>query len=70
MDLVIKSQGCWDGGLCYPPQVWTEKVELKGAAPAAKLNLGEVGSSSGLGGSEFVPVDEAFRPLIFRIFVF
>jgi thiol:disulfide interchange protein DsbD len=67
MDLVIKSQGCWDGGLCYPPQVWTEKVELKGAAPAAKLNLGEVGSSSGLGGSEFVPVDEAFRPILIPI---
>jgi thiol:disulfide interchange protein DsbD len=67
MDLVIKSQGCWDGGLCYPPQVWTEKVELKSAAPAAKLNLGEVGSSSGLGGSEFVPVDEAFRPILIPI---
>ena len=67
LDLVIKSQGCWDGGLCYPPQVWSEKVELRSATPPAKLNLGEIGSSSGLGNSEFVPVDEAFRPVLIPV---
>jgi len=63
MDLVIKSQGCWDGGLCYPPQVWTEAVKLKQAGKP-QLDLGNVG---GLGGSEFVPVDEAFRPILIPI---
>ena len=66
MDLVIKSQGCWDGGLCYPPQTWTEQVELKQTS-AAKLDLATVGQSGGLGGSEFVPVDEAFKPVVIPI---
>ena len=69
MDLVIKSQGCWDGGLCYPPQIWTEKVELKQPADD-KLDLTTMGQTStlgGLGNSEFVPVDEAFKPILIPI---
>lgn len=66
MDLVINSQGCWDGGLCYPPQIWTEVVELKQPA-AAKLDLGALGQSGGLGSSEFVPVDEAFKPIVIPV---
>ena len=69
LDLVIKSQGCWDGGLCYPPQIWTEKVELKPPAQQ-KLDLTTVGQTStlgGLGDSEFVPVDEAFKPILIPI---
>lgn len=66
LDLVIKSQGCWDGGLCYPPQVWTEKVDLR-QADKPKFNLETVGQSGGLGGSEFVPVDEAFKPVLIPI---
>jgi len=65
-DLVIKSQGCWDGGLCYPPQAWTEEVKLKQAGKP-KLDLGTVGQSGGLGGSEFVPVDEAFKPVLIPV---
>jgi len=65
MELVIKSQGCWDGGLCYPPQAWTEPVELK--RDKLKLDLGTVGQTGGLGGSEFVPVDEAFKPIIIPV---
>jgi len=65
MELVIKSQGCWDGGLCYPPQVWTEEVKLRqSVASKPKLNLENLG---GLGGSEFVPVDEAFKPILIPI---
>jgi thiol:disulfide interchange protein DsbD len=66
VELVVKSQGCWDGGLCYPPQTWTEVVELK---PAGKPRL-QLGNSSGNslsgmpGGSEFLPVDEAFKPIL------
>jgi len=63
VELVIKSQGCADIGICYPPQTWRETVQLADAAFAPKsaapaLTLG------GLGGSEFLPVDEAFRPVL------
>jgi len=67
MQVVIKSQGCWDGGLCYPPQIWSEEVKLKRAPNTTKLNLGEIGSSTGLGGGEFVPVDEAFKPILIPV---
>jgi len=67
MELVIKSQGCWDGGLCYPPQIWSEEVKFKGDPGTTKLNLSEIGSSSGLGNSEFVPVDEAFKPILIPV---
>jgi len=33
--LAIKSQGCADIGLCYPPQVWVTNVELPAAGTAA-----------------------------------
>ena len=66
MDLVIKSQGCWDGGLCYPPQIWTEKVELKQPA-ATRLDLTTLGQSGGLGSGEFVQVDEAFKPIVIPV---
>jgi thiol:disulfide interchange protein DsbD len=65
MEFVVKSQGCWDGGLCYPPQVWAEEIQLRQvAASKPKLDLGTLG---GLGGSEFVPVDEAFKPILIPI---
>jgi len=65
MEFVVKSQGCWDGGLCYPPQVWAEEIQLRQVdAPKAKLDLGNLG---GLGGSEFVPVDEAFKPILIPV---
>ena len=65
MQFVIKSQGCWDGGLCYPPQSWAEEVKLRQpAASQPKLDLGSLG---GLGGSEFVPVDQAFKPILIPV---
>ncbi|MDH4107734.1 MAG: protein-disulfide reductase DsbD [Gammaproteobacteria bacterium] len=62
IELTIKSQGCADIGICYPPQTWTETVPLV----AARGNLPKL-SLGGLGGSEFLPVDEAFRPLLTAI---
>ena len=57
LELVVKSQGCADLGICYPPQTWTTSVPLVAKAPPAQtLTLG-----SPLGGSEFLPVDEAFK---------
>ena len=65
MEFVVKSQGCADLGLCYPPQVWTETVELRQVdAGKPKLNFGSIG---GLGGNEFLPVDEAFEPILIPV---
>ncbi|MEM7500947.1 MAG: protein-disulfide reductase DsbD [Pseudomonadota bacterium] len=61
VDLVIKSQGCADIGICYPPEVWTTSVPLVAAAPVSTLGAAAPSSLSGLGGSEFLPVDEAFK---------
>ncbi len=64
MDLVIRSQGCWDGGLCFPPQIWTEPVELRQAAAAKpKLDLGNVTGSLG----DFPPPEEVFFPDLFAV---
>ena len=61
---LLKSQGCADMGLCYPPQIWTEQVTLKQAASAApKLDLGSVGGLS----NDFLPVDEAFKPSLMPV---
>lgn len=28
IDIEVKSQGCWDGGICYPPETRTVSVDL------------------------------------------
>lgn len=58
MQLTIKTRGCADLGICYPPQVWTETVPLKQAA-GGKLDLATVGHGDS---GEFLPVDAAFAP--------
>ncbi len=71
MEFVIESQGCADIGLCYPPQTWTEQVELVPVtAGRPKLDLGNVlggNSAGGAPGSEFLPVDDAFKPVLIPI---
>ena len=68
VELVIKSQGCADIGLCYPPQTWTESVNLLAAkAQQPKLELGTTSGSFGSfggGSNDFLPVDEAFEPIL------
>lgn len=68
IELVIKSRGCWDGGLCYPPQAWTETVALK----KAKLDLasfGGAGTATDLGAAsgDFPPPDEVFFPDLYAV---
>ncbi|MDA0705192.1 MAG: protein-disulfide reductase DsbD [Proteobacteria bacterium] len=70
VDLVIKSRGCWDGGLCYPPQVWTVTVPLK----KAKLDLaslaGVAPATQGLSGGatgDFLPPEEVFFLDLFAV---
>lgn len=58
----IKSQGCADFGLCYPPQTWVAQVALPaasagGSGGSALLDLIQRDSAYG----EFLPPDEAFR---------
>lgn len=70
MDLVIKSQGCADIGLCYPPQTWTESVQLIARGGAAeKIVLGSARTGSLFGGAndDFLPIDEAFEPILSAI---
>ncbi len=68
--LVIKSQGCNDDiGICYPPQTWTDEVELRRVASGTpKLTLGDLAGSPGSGSaSDFPPVDEVFVPEVFAV---
>ncbi len=70
--LAIKSQGCADAGLCYPPQVWVTNVRLDAAdaPPAAGGTAGRLGALLGAAASrapgtgpvdEPLPVEQAFR---------
>ena len=68
LDLVIKSQGCADIGICYPPQTWTETIQLAARNDSSeKLTLGESFGSFGGANSDFLPVDEAFEPILTAI---
>jgi thiol:disulfide interchange protein DsbD len=70
MDLIIKSQGCADIGLCYPPQTWTESVQLiarDGAAEKIVLGSARTGSLFGGANDDFLPIDEAFEPILSAI---
>ena len=65
VDLVIRSQGCADIGLCYPPQVWTETVALSArAGDSGKIDLGSTFGNFAASDADFLPVDEAFEPIL------
>ncbi len=62
LELTIRSQGCADLGLCYPPQTWTRTVTLRPVAAQDKGGLlSMLTSGPGSGDREFLPADEAFR---------
>ena len=65
-DLIIKSQGCADIGLCYPPQTWKEPLQLT-AAQSGKIDLGSTFGSFAGTDADFLPVDEAFEPVLTAI---
>ncbi|MEZ5562663.1 MAG: protein-disulfide reductase DsbD [Gammaproteobacteria bacterium] len=60
--LAIKSQGCADIGLCYPPQVWVANVELPAAGTAASGSKLEalLNSTRHTADEEPLPVAQAF----------
>ena len=66
MELVLKSQGCADLGICYPPQTWTETVRLVAAntVQANKPDKLIFSSLFGKAPDDFLPVDEAFKPML------
>ncbi len=70
VELQIKSQGCADIGICFPPQTWTTTVAL----PVVKTALGGQRQGGGdplsdlfandqpaQGSGQFLPPEEAFR---------
>ncbi len=62
--LAIKSQGCADIGLCYPPQVWATNVELpaatRGSTATGKLSALLNSTRRSGGADEPLPVAQAF----------
>ena len=69
MDLQIKSQGCADIGLCFPPQTWTKTIDLPvGSVTSASTSPGvqlltTVDEEPALllsSGDEFLRPEEAF----------
>jgi thiol:disulfide interchange protein DsbD len=80
LELLIRSQGCADYGLCYPPQDWSASIDLpiNRSKAAAKLSAaqaalaggknslpGILGGGSGTAGSdEPLPQELAFVPTL------
>lgn len=69
VDIIIKSQGCSETfAFCHPPQTWTESVRLIARNDDGnKINLGEAFGTFGGANSDFLPVDEAFEPILTAI---
>jgi thiol:disulfide interchange protein DsbD len=65
VELAVKSQGCADLGICFPPQTWTTTVPL--TAGASGGGPGIVSRLLSGGEPEVLPVDEAFKPYVFII---
>jgi thiol:disulfide interchange protein DsbD len=64
VSLELRSQGCADIGLCYPPQVWTAIIDVDPSAAGGKLgNLLNQRIGGGLH-EEPLPVDLAFQPSV------
>ena len=61
VNLIIRSQGCADIGLCYPPQTWSASVELPASSKMSRL-LGADNRQTRPG--EPLPPAQAFQPLI------
>ena len=70
MELSLEFRGCADDGDCPEPYEWVEEVKLK-SSDKPKLELGGASGAAslagGLGGSEFLPVDEAFKPIVIPV---
>ena len=45
INLIIKHQGCWSGGVCYPPQTDTIKVDLTGSKIYSSTSSEQINTS-------------------------
>jgi len=63
VDLELRSQGCADIGLCYPPQVWTTTVTLDTPAVGKLERLLHSGPGSRFA-TDPLPAELAFQPLV------
>ncbi|WP_041643068.1 protein-disulfide reductase DsbD [Azoarcus olearius] len=68
IELTVSSQGCWDGGVCYPPLPQQARVALVAASPAAGASLldgalarGDVLASDAVAPPAAVSLDESGR---------
>jgi thiol:disulfide interchange protein DsbD len=59
--LEIRSQGCADIGLCYPPQVWTTNVVLAAATASADDNLSRLLRAGPAAPDAPLPAEKVFR---------
>ncbi|MFT5499962.1 MAG: thiol:disulfide interchange protein DsbD [Woeseiaceae bacterium] len=67
-DIIIKSQGCADIGLCYPPQTWQESVRLIARNDdGGKIDLDKTFGTFGGANADFLPVDEVFEPILMAL---
>ncbi|MEM7433044.1 MAG: protein-disulfide reductase DsbD [Pseudomonadota bacterium] len=66
MELIVKSRGCQEDVLCYPPQTWVETVELK-QERRAPIDLATVGTNAATSSSDFPPAEEVFFPTVFAV---
>jgi thiol:disulfide interchange protein DsbD len=64
IDLTIRSQGCADIGLCYPPQTWSTAVALAATTSPSKLSRLLSGSAQQSKPGEPLPPEQAFSALI------
>ncbi|MDP6675528.1 MAG: protein-disulfide reductase DsbD [Gammaproteobacteria bacterium] len=64
LDLSIRSQGCADIGLCYPPQTWSASVELAAIAPSTKMSRMLASGNQRTKPGEPLPPEQAFQPLV------
>lgn len=63
-ELVIKSQGCADLGLCYPPQIWTADIALRSDPATSKPRPDVPAGDRRAAFGDYLPPDEAFRPAL------
>lgn len=54
--LTAQSQGCWDGGICYPPLTHTAELDLAAPAPATAEQLEQVTAPTSGDGAAALPI--------------
>jgi thiol:disulfide interchange protein DsbD len=72
LELKLRSQGCADYGLCYPPQDWSVAIPLPAATPSASFPAGLDGTGINarrpllgkINSDAPLPLEQAFAPTV------